>query len=789
MEITAEHGAEVTVHTGPLPTPVRRQPISQLPRSSSTSDPLIGREGEIERLREAVETRQLVHIWGPSGIGKSALLRHLALTLPHGPEGVAYIEARGRTREDLSQAIFDVSFDAPNYKPSPEVIKEHLKTLRLRIYLDDAGLPENELRRLFDLAPTSTFVFTSEQESAIRGAQSIRLNGLTVPAAAKLIGTLLGRKLRPGEQLIMAAWWDAVDGNPLRLRRLAPPDANRLPSIDELPELLPALVRALDPEENGVLRLLASLSDAELSGMLLTNLLGQPEVVNLADDLVRRGLLLASEIGYSCPIDVAEHVLTQHASEEYPTDRLCEQLTAWIVADDTTPDDVAAHFRVLDIAVLHAEATGHAALGVALARAASPKLARSLQFDAWGTLLGAGWVAATTAQDREGQKFFLHTEGMRNKALGKTALATILLTEALVLGKEISALQAGSATQPIASAAASQPVGTAPSNPASTTSHTAPPNPASTASHTAPPNPASTTSHTAASNHMTAMAHTTITGHVSVSASVTGSGAGAGSVGNATQAGHETQAAQVTHTTVANSMKHAATQTATNSTMRATASSVPHMAAAGGHAVAVGATTVAAKGATGLILACVIGFAAVAGVGAVVYASDQSNTSQNGASPAVSPTSPSSDPTSLPTWFRTSVYADAVCDSAITEEDPLDQDSSNISDALSTYNEGMDEYNSGLTSTQPSATPLNTAVQTMISDLKSTDSTVQDEASQAQNSTVISALNSVSSALEQLGSAFQTYLDDQQGSPLDISSEDDQLTKAEDAVYNACFTF
>ena len=771
MEITADYGAQVNVHAGPLPTPVRRRPISQLPRSSS-AEPLIGREDDVRRLREAIEAKSLVHLWGPSGIGKSALLRHLALTLPRGPEGVAYIQARGRTADDLAQAIFDISFDAPNYKPSLEVIKEHLKMLHLRIYLDDAGLPENELRRLFDLAPESTFVFTAEQQSAVGGAQPIRLDGLTASAAAELMRTLLGRALHPDEERIVPTLRDAVGGSPLRLRRIASSAAERLPGIDELPELVPALVRGLSPREKDLLHLLASLSGAELTGWHLNDLLGQADAADLADGLVRSGLVVASETGYSCPPDVAEHVLTQDTAEGYPVDRLCERLTAWVAADDTTPDDVAAHFQALDVAVLRAEAAGHAALGVALARAASPKLARSLQFDAWGCLLGAGWEAATTANDQAGKEFFLRAEGAHNKALGKSALATILLTEAAMLWREISTLQAHTATQPMASTAATQPAQLSLSG---------------------------TASNPAASGHMTDMAHAAhnaATGHASASVSA------ASPVVNTAQAGQAGQAAHVAHAahqTAANPATYIPRQTNPPPTHAATPSAhsaaqpLPHVgsaAAGGGHTAVAGTTVVAAKGGMALVVACVLGAVAVVGVGAAVYANDQQHSSASGVSPAVSTTSPYVEPT-LPEDTDTSIYEDPVCDSALTDLDDegstLDDDSSTLSDAVDSYNTAMDEYNSGETSSVPSVTPINDAVSTLISDLQTMDSTLQNASSTAQNSDVVTNLDDMSSETQQMISSFQSYAANGENTDVDVSDQISQLQDDDDSLYDACY--
>jgi hypothetical protein len=768
MEITAEYGSNVTVHAGPLPDPVKRRPISQLPRSGA--DPLIGREPDVSALRAAIEARKLVQVWGASGVGKSALLRHLARTTPGGPEGTAYIEAGGRTADDIAQAIFDVSFDAPNYKPSLEVLKEHLKTLQLRIYLDDTGLDERDLRRLFDLAEQSTFVFASQQPSTVGGVHAIRLKGLTAPAAAELVATLLGRELRPDEELTVAALCVAVDGNPLKLRRIASSAATGkgLPGIADLPELLPALVHKLRPEERDLLHLLASLAGAELAPRHLNALLGRPDADALADGLVRHGLLLASETGYSCPPDVAEHVLTSRATE-FPADRLCRELTAWVQARDTTPDDVAAHLQALDIAVLRAERGGHAELGVALARAASPKLALSGQFDAWGSLLGAGWAAARHAGDKKGEEFFLREARNRRMAIGRGALTTALVLEAEVLWRELTVMRAHSAVQQVANAGTS----ITPPVQAFPTTHVAG-NPQALIHPTLPrpftpppthPTPAKLvvdlsrpTQQPPAAPHLTG-AHP------------------------APQIPKQIDFSQA-HTPPAHSTHAVSTTTTATSTGHTTLT-------------ATGAATVK-SGISALVIACSIGFVAVLGVGATVYVNDQPNVSPVAASdPFSTPASvvapgpvdtsgPVDSPSPSPTF-------DPVCATVVPALQPeiqqFNTDGGTESDAVDSYNSAMDSYNSGDTSTAPDDSAVVSDLDAVIGDLNSIDSTLQSAQSQAQDSSLETDLNDALTSDQQTVSQFQSFESDVESAAsgsYDTSSETSAVNSALSNVYSDC---
>jgi hypothetical protein len=766
--------------------PVKRHPISQLPRS--VADPLIGREHDVRILQAAVGTRQLVQVWGASGVGKSALLRHLARTLPRGLDGVAYIEAGGRTADDLAQAIFDVSFDAgDHYKPSLEVLKEHLQTLRLRIYLDDIALDEKDLRRLFDMAEQSTFVFTSQQPTALSDVHPVRLDGLSAPAAAKLVNALLDRALEPDETRIITALCEAVQGNPLTLRRIALSAAigSGLPSVAALPELLPALVKQLRLEERDLLHLLGSLSGAELAARHLNDLLGRTDADALAGGLVRHGLLVASETGYSCPPDVAACVLTSRETE-LPADQLCRTLTTWVEDQNTTPDEVAAHFQALDVAVLRAERLGSADLGVSLARAASPKLALSLQFDAWGSLLGAGWAAARNAGDEEAEEFFLNEARTRRKAITRVALTTALVVEAELLFKELAALSAKTAAaQHLAGAATAltpppvhvlpAPTGTAPpalTPPAHVTApvHVAPPVQATPPLHVAPPVQPTPPVQATPPVHVAAPVQPTPPVHVTPSVPTS-----SGPAPDFAKVGSKVGSNATAHTGANAAGSHAG-PTHIGTTVV-------------GKPVAAGAAVAGKGGIAGLALACTLGLAAVVGVGATIYANNQS-ASAPVVTPAPIDSSYSDDPTAPPDDTSPPPSVDPACTAiAATWSSEVDQSNSDYTttqSALDAYNSAMDAYNSGQTSNPPDDSTLLADVQSEINDLQAIASTVQQAQDQAQSSSVLTDLSDILTPDQQLVQLYQAYENDPQNNSFDGSSQVSSLNSAVQSLQTDC---
>ncbi len=436
VSIDAQHGSRVSDFRGTLPTLVRRERISLLPRRGGG---VIGRDQELSDLRTALGTNGLIQLCGPAGIGKSALLRYAARSLEPGPDGVVYLHAGDREAAEIAREIFKACYVAPDYVPSAVEMQHYLQHLRLRIYVDDPRFSETGLKQLMDIVQNSALVFTAEQRIAGTAVRTVPVGGLDESASINLLAHHLNRSLRDDERPAAVALCAAANGSPLQLRRFAASGKAGLPAPKPLPSLLPALLRQQSPEAGDVLHLMASVGGNEIAPAHLDALLGRGDCEQLCRELARTGLVVETDIGYRCPADVVGEVLKSRGVW-YPTEKLCGYLTAWAADTATSPDAVADHHRVLDVVVLRAERNGYPDLGVALARAASPKLERSLHFSAWGTLLGAGWRAAEAANDKSAKAYFLNEEGIRCVVTGKLTLAALLLGQAVLLWQELGIL-------------------------------------------------------------------------------------------------------------------------------------------------------------------------------------------------------------------------------------------------------------------------------------------------------------------------------------------------------------
>jgi energy-coupling factor transporter ATP-binding protein EcfA2 len=436
--VDARHGSTVTVGRLERPEPVRRERISVLPRRNR--EPL-GREADAAALAAAIAAGGLVQLCGPAGIGKSTLLRHLARSAGNGPDGVVFVSGTHKQVADLAQEVFEACYQTSGYAPSRSDLRGMLTGLRITVYVDDADLTIDELRELTDLVPDATFVLACRDSTVLGDGAVHHLDGLGADEASRLLRQALGRPLHDSERATALHLWRASGGNPLLLLRaagIAGAGRSALPAPGAVGDLLPLLLDQLDDSALTALTLLAALQDAELSPEHIGALAREPDAATLCDRLTSLGLVTPGEHGYRCAPGVVPAVRRRDA-EPIPVERLCRYFTRWAADPATTPVQVAGHSRAIERLAGLATNAGMPELTVALGRAAAPKLAHSLRFDAWGRTLGQGWDGARRAGDREAEAYFTHEEGIRCLVTSRRVAAAALLAQAVALWQLVGA--------------------------------------------------------------------------------------------------------------------------------------------------------------------------------------------------------------------------------------------------------------------------------------------------------------------------------------------------------------
>ncbi|MCR3752519.1 ATP-binding protein [Lentzea californiensis] len=433
------------------PQPVRRKFVSMLPRSSK---PPFGRDAEAAALAADIAAGGVIQLCGPGGIGKSTLLRHLARTVQSGPDGTVFVSRAHHQAGDLAQEIFEACYDTWGYAPSAADLRGLMAGIRVTVYVDDADLEADQLRRLADLIPDATFVLASRESTLLGDTVVHDLRGLDQDAASLLMSEALGRPLRDTDEAAMAALCQASNGNPLLLvmaaglaRSARPrPGGAELPQPGAVPHLIPSLLAQLDTPDMTVLSLLATLEDAELAPGHIRDLTGESDSDGISERLTDLGLAVRGENGYHCAPGVVA-ALRNHDTSGLRIELLCQYFTSWASTPATDPARVAHHSRVFERLATLATTAGRPDLAVALGRAASPALARSLRFDAWGRVLGRGWTAARRGGDREAEAYFVREESFRSRVTGRHVIAAALAVHAVTLMNSMTDL-GGAAVPP-----------------------------------------------------------------------------------------------------------------------------------------------------------------------------------------------------------------------------------------------------------------------------------------------------------------------------------------------------
>src|SRR5688572_7232400 len=201
LRIDPENGAVLApIGAGERPVPRQRPaPAGDLPRSLPA---LLGRDGELEAMVEAVHTGASVEVVGDAGIGKTTILCHLAKRVQGSPDlgGVVFLWTAGQPGEDVLQALFEGLFECDTpMVPTVSELRRYLGDRRALVVMDDSALARRELERVMSVAPQCRFAIAGGERRLWGGGRSIVLHGLEQATSLALAQAQLGRKLTARE--------------------------------------------------------------------------------------------------------------------------------------------------------------------------------------------------------------------------------------------------------------------------------------------------------------------------------------------------------------------------------------------------------------------------------------------------------------------------------------------------------------------------------------------------------------------------------------------------------------
>lgn len=411
-------GALVTSSDGPAPGPrARPSPVRVLPRAFPD---LLGRGPEVEAAVAALGSQRPLEISGQAGVGKSALLRHLA----HHPctrlfvGGVVFREYRNEPVADLVQKLFEAFYES-DVKFTDTRIRSYLQDTQALVIVDDAELGRDQLETLGNTMPSSVLVLASQQPLLLGEGRQIALHGLADVDALALLERRLDRALEPGEHEAGVALCRAVDGNPLRIVQAAALLLqDRDLRLDDLVGRIGTGTTGLDAvvlgattaEERVALGALAPFGDTPVDALHVERMTGIPAAAVLAS-LEDRGLVRSSSPRYSVVAPVRDVVLGDGPSASETT-RMLGYLSSMVKDSgplkpgDQDVDVVVAATRI-------AAADGHWPEVLTLARSLDGALALDRRWGAWESTLRLALRASEATHDLSGQGWARHQLGTR----------------------------------------------------------------------------------------------------------------------------------------------------------------------------------------------------------------------------------------------------------------------------------------------------------------------------------------------------------------------------------------
>jgi hypothetical protein len=440
VEIGGPHGAALReamraerARLHPRPAPILLRP--RLLRG------LIDRRIEVAAAISAIDAGMLVEVSGEPGVGKTALLRHLA----HHPrasafaDGIVYLPARDDSSIDLLQRIFEAFYDSDTpCQPTNVEIRRGLQDKQALILLDAVRVSQDELDLALDSAPRCAFVVATRERRLWGELRSLALTGLPSEDAAVLLEREAERAFDAADRSSVERLCADIGGNPLRIQQAAALIRERDLSLETwaghlTPDsLIAELMSSGDDKQRRVLLALSALPGVPIEIQHVSGIAELADVEALTVPLVRRGLVVTTQSRYLLADGVADRLRRTEDLKPW-VNRAITYFTAWAERNRRNRENL------LEAADALARVQGHAAdmkrWGEVLrvGRLLEATLVLHRRWGAWEIVIDRCLAAARATGDHGVEAWALHELGTRAVCLGDAQCARRLLGEAAVL--------------------------------------------------------------------------------------------------------------------------------------------------------------------------------------------------------------------------------------------------------------------------------------------------------------------------------------------------------------------
>ena len=435
------------VHIRPRPTPILVRP--RLIRR------LLNRRIEVAAALSALDAGLPIELSGEPGIGKTAILRHLAhhTRAASFVDGIAYVRARRQPFTDLLQLIFEAFYESDEISnPTDAEIRRGLRDKQALILLDDVELTQHELEQVLDIAPQSAFAVATRDRCLWGEVRSLALKGLSPEDAVLLFERELDRALDDEERSAATSLCAVLEGHPVRILQAAALVRDHGISVDGCGRsitpatLIAELLVSIDEKQRRALLALTALPGVPLTAQHVSGIAELTDVEPALRTLARRGLVSSSESRHRLADGVADQL--RRADDLTPwVNRAITYFTAWAERYRRSParllDDAEALLAVQQYAADARRWAEVLRVGTLLEGA----LVTGARWGAWVICLERCLAAAKALGDRSAEAWALHEIGTRALCVGDPGTARRLLSQAVALRESIDEIPAAAASR------------------------------------------------------------------------------------------------------------------------------------------------------------------------------------------------------------------------------------------------------------------------------------------------------------------------------------------------------
>ena len=437
------------VHIRPRPTPVLVRP--RLIRR------LLGRRMEEAAALSALDAGLPIELSGEPGIGKTAILRHLAhhARASSFVDGIAYVRARHQPFSDLLQLIFEAFYESDEIsQPTDAEIRRGLRDKQALILLDDVQLTQHELEQVLDIAPQSAFAVATRDRCLWGEVRSVALKGLSGDDAVLLLEQELERALDAGERAAAASLCATLGGHPVRILQAAAliREQDHAISVDEWARcitpatLIAELMVSTDEKQRRALLALTALPGVPLTAQHVAGIAELTDIEPALRTLARRGLIRGSDSRHRIADGVADQL--RRTDDLTPwANRAITYFTAWAERYRRSPGRLLEESEALLAVQQSAADTRRWGEVLRVGTLLEGALVTGARWGAWAISLDRCLAAAKALGDRSAEAWALHEIGTRAVCVGDPGAARTLLSQAVSLRESIDDIPAAAASR------------------------------------------------------------------------------------------------------------------------------------------------------------------------------------------------------------------------------------------------------------------------------------------------------------------------------------------------------